>query len=101
MECIKLAVLFAAPEPCKFVNFFLNFCLKLRCDFVKYAHGLVENLLNQHKERAILLVMCICSYELWDVDGLGYLDELLNALILGSDDREEVSAIAEAHGGMH
>ena len=42
--------------------------------------------------------MCICSYELWDVDGLGYLDELLYFLVLCCDDREEVSAIAEAHG---
>lgn len=100
MECIKLAVLFAAPEPCKFVNFFLNFCLKLRCDIVKYAHGLVENLLNQHKERAILLVMCMCSNELWDVDGLGYLDELLDALILGSDYWKQIAAIAEAHGSV-
>ena len=39
--------------------------------------------------------------ELFDIDGLGYLDELLDALILGSDDREEVSAIAEAHGRVH
>lgn len=44
--------------------------------------------------------MCICSYELWDVDGLADLDELLDALILGSDDWEEISAIADAHGGM-
>jgi len=45
--------------------------------------------------------MCMCSDELWDVDSLADLDELLDALILGSDDREEVSAIAEAHGRVH
>jgi hypothetical protein len=32
--------------------------------------------------------MCVCFDELFDVDGLGYLDELLNLLILGSDDRK-------------
>ena len=88
MECIELAVLFAAPEPCKFVNFFLDFYVLLRCDIVKYTHSLVENLLNQHKERAILLVMCMCSNELWDVDGLADLDELLNLLVLCCDDRK-------------
>ena len=50
MERVELAVLFAAPEPCKFVNFFLDFYVLLRCDIVKYTHSLVENLLNQHKE---------------------------------------------------
>lgn len=30
----------------------------------------------------------VVSDELWDVDGLADLDELLNLLILGSDDRK-------------
>ena len=50
MERVKLAVLFAAPEPRKFVNFFFDLYVLLRCDVVKYTHSLVENLLNKHKE---------------------------------------------------
>ena len=88
MERIELAVLFAAPEPCKFVNFFFDLCVLLRCDIVKYTHSLVENLLNQHKERPILLVMCVGFDELFDVDGLADLDELLNSFVFGSDDRK-------------
>ena len=82
MKRVELSVLFAAPEPCKFVNFFLDFYVLLRCDVVKYAHSFVENLLNKHKERAVLLVMCICFDELFDVDGLADLDELLDGFVL-------------------
>lgn len=46
MECIELSVLFFAPEPRKFVNFFFDLYVLLRCDLVKYSHSLVENLLN-------------------------------------------------------
>lgn len=38
--------------------------------------------------------------ELFDVDGLAYLDELLNAFVFRCNHWEEMSAIAEAHGGM-
>lgn len=92
MECVELSVLFAAPEPCKFVNFFLDFYVSLRCDVVKYAHCLVENLLNKHKERAVLLVMCVGFDELFDVDGLAYLDELIDGFVLGGDDWEDMAA---------
>ena len=92
MECVELSVLFAAPEPCKFVNFFLDFYVSLRCDVVKYAHCLVENLLNKHKERAVLFVMCVGFDELFDVDGLADLDELLDGFILWLDDRKNMAA---------
>lgn len=88
MELVEAAIFFAAPEPRKFMNFFFNLYVLLRCDVVKYTHSLVENLLNKHKERAILLMVRVGFDELFDVDGLGYLDELLNLLILGSDDRK-------------
>ena len=44
--------------------------------------------------------MRMCSNELWDVDGLGYLDELLDAFVLWDDYWKQISAIAEAHGGV-
>jgi hypothetical protein len=59
MELVKAFAFFAAPEPCKFVNFFFDLCVVLRCWIVKYAHSLVENLLNYHIERTIILVMRI------------------------------------------
>lgn len=92
MEGVELSVLFAAPEPCKFVNFFLDFYVLLRCDVVKYAHGFVENLLNKHKERPVLLVMCVGFDELFDVDGLADLDELLDGFVLGLDDWKYMAA---------
>ena len=92
MERIELAVLFAAPEPCKFVNFFFDLCVLLRCDIVKYTHSLVENLLNQHKERAILLMVRVGFDELFDVDGLADLDELVDRFVFWIDDREDMAA---------
>ena len=92
MELVESAILFAAPEPCKFVNFFFDLCVLLRCDIVKYTHSLVENLLNQHKERAILLVMCVCFDELFDVDSLADLDELVDGFVFGIDDWEDMAA---------
>ena len=46
VELVKSLALLFAPEPCKFVNFFFDLCVLLRCDVVKYTHRLVENLLN-------------------------------------------------------
>lgn len=57
MELVKAFALFFAPEPRKFVNFFFDLCVLLRCDVVKYAHSFVENILNKHIERAISLVV--------------------------------------------
>ena len=45
--------------------------------------------------------MRMLSDELRDIDGLADLDELLNLLILGSDDWEEMAAIAKANGSVH
>jgi len=92
VEVVKISVLFAAPEPRKFVNFFFNFSNVLRRVGLKYAQSLVENLLNKHKKRSVLLVMRIGFDELRDVDCLAYLDEFIQGCVFYNYNRKHISA---------